>query len=392
MAIAPPDSTLAAIQTKVRRLTRSPSEAQLSDADLNNYINTFVVYDFPEHLRTFQLRQPFSFVCNPYQDVYPTDTLSFGNPPAANATLNDLWNFQNLYLTIHDPLYIAGYQQFYTQSREQFFAIYPMVNSIIATGFVGDGVTQTFSGVITTPNGQPILITQNLTNSIVSTLIKNNVLFSGVDINNNGLALIDVPVLDSVTGNPTVFGNLYIPGQEPSVGPLSTAPYTLVPNGAPNSLNFINYLTGQFTVTFPIAPQVENQVNAQVIPAVVGLPQAMLFYNNQFTLRPVPDQPYRVNFEVDARPVALLATNQSPQLEELWQYISYGSAKKIFEDRMDMESVALILPEFLAQQALCLRRTLVQLANERTATIYTEQTSEGFNTGGWGFGGGGGSF
>ena len=44
-------STLAQIQTKVRRLTRSISEQQLSTTELNNYINTSVLYDFPEHLR-----------------------------------------------------------------------------------------------------------------------------------------------------------------------------------------------------------------------------------------------------------------------------------------------------------------------------------------------------
>jgi len=45
-----PSSTLETIKIKVRRLTRSPSEAQLSDADLNQYINTFLIYDLPEHL------------------------------------------------------------------------------------------------------------------------------------------------------------------------------------------------------------------------------------------------------------------------------------------------------------------------------------------------------
>ena len=384
MSVIP--ATLLNIQQKVRRLTRSPSTAQLSDNDLNDYINTFVVYDFPEHLRTFNLRIPFTFVCNPFQDVYSTDIASFGG--ASQAANNELYNFQNLYLTLHEPLYIAGYQQFYSQSPEQFFAIYPQVNSIIATGFVGDGVTTTFSGVITTPNGAPLLINNNLTNQNVAAFLKRNVLFSGVDINNNGLALIDVPVLDSVSGNPTVFGNLYTPGFEPAVGPLSAAPYTLVPNGAPNSLNYINYLTGAFTVTFPIAPKANNQVNAQVIPSPVGLPQAMLFFDNQFTLRPVPDQPYRVNFEVYARPVALLSTGQSPTLDEYWQFISYGAARKIFQDRMDMESVVLIEPEFRAQEALCLRRTLVQLANQRVATIYTEQTHYGPNAAGWGWGGG----
>ena len=73
----PPTNTLQTIQQKVRRLTRTPSTAQLSDDDINQYINTFVVYDFPEHLRMFNLRTQFTFYANPYQDVYPTDEISF---------------------------------------------------------------------------------------------------------------------------------------------------------------------------------------------------------------------------------------------------------------------------------------------------------------------------
>ena len=100
--------TLTQIQTKVRRLTRSPSTAQLTDADLNNYINTFVVYDFPENLRTFNLSTEFSFYTNPGQDVYNTDIASFGGP--GGAINNPLYNFQNKYLTVHDPIYIAGFR------------------------------------------------------------------------------------------------------------------------------------------------------------------------------------------------------------------------------------------------------------------------------------------
>ena len=77
MPINPPGNTLQDIQIKVRRLTRSPSSAQLSDDDLNNYINTFVVYDFPEHLRMFNLRTTFTFICNAFQDEYNTDTVLF---------------------------------------------------------------------------------------------------------------------------------------------------------------------------------------------------------------------------------------------------------------------------------------------------------------------------
>src|SRR5437868_15459227 len=124
----PPGDTLQAIQQKVRRLTRNPSEAQLTTDDLNNYINTFIVYDFPEHLRTFNLRGQFTFTCNPFQDVYPTNIASFGGASAASD--NPLYDFQNSYITVHPPVYIAGYNSFYSQSPQQFFGIYPLTNSI----------------------------------------------------------------------------------------------------------------------------------------------------------------------------------------------------------------------------------------------------------------------
>ena len=385
MAINPPQSTLQAIQNKVRRITRSPSQNQLTDEDLQNYINTFVVYDFPEHLRMFNLRTTFNFWANPFQDVYPTDIASFGN--ATNPQQNPLYNFQNTYLSVHDPLYIAGFQGFWSQSREQFYGIYPITNSISSIGPTGDGATTTYSGVVVNQGSFSSIPPNNFAQS--ACFLKDNVLFSSVDINSNGLSLVDVPCLDGTTGNPTVWANLYTPGNEPSSPPLITAynPAPALPTGVdPN--NYFNYVTGAYTITFPIAPLSGQLINSQTVPVIVSLPQALLYYDNQIILRPVPDQPYQVNFEAYVRPTYLMDTSQSPQLEEQWQFISYGAAKKIFEDRMDMDSVALIMPEYKKQETLCLRRTIVQYTNERTATIYTEQTAYGSGQGGWGSWGG----
>jgi len=377
-----PDSTLAAIEKKVRRLTRSPSTAQLTDLDLQDYINTFVVYDFPEHLRTFNLRKTFTFYTNPYQDSYPTDELSFGNP-ALNPTIlnNPLYNFQNNYISVHPPVYVAGYQTLYTQSREQFFGYYPKVNSIASTGFNGDGITTLFTGVINTQGA----IIPNTFNQIVG-LLQRNVLFDSADTNLNGLSLVDIPVINATTGNPTVLGNLY----DPSSGAYKTA--LLSPPTTPFTAPFapgtgvINYATGAYTINFTAAPGPNLPINSQTVPQVLGLPQAVLYYANTFVVRPLPDQVYSVNIEVYQRPVSLLQQGQSPELEEYWQYIAYGAAKKILEDRMDLESVALLMPEFKKQECLVLRRTIVQYTNERTATIYTEQTTP--TTGGFGWGGG----
>lgn len=324
-------STLAQIRTKVRRLTRSPSTAQLTDQNIDDYVNTFVLYDFPEHLRLFSLRTTFTFYAQPYIDTYSTNSTTATDP---------LYNFKNKYITVHPPIYIAGYNSLYSQSREQFFGIYPMTNSIASIGTTGDGVTTAFAGTL---SNIPIL--------------RNNVLFDSVNTANAGLSLID----DGA-------GNLVVPNTTVNVGT-------------------INYVTGAYTFTFPSAPASGAAINSQTVPYVPSLPQALLFYNDTFTLRPVPDQPYRINMEVYQRPTELLsvATN-IPELSEWWQYIAYGASKKVFEDRMDLESVQLIMPEFMKQQTLIQRRTIVQYTNERTATIYTDQ---GLGTGnGWGQGGG----
>ena len=108
------DSSLAAIQDKVRRITRSPSEAYLTDAQLNQYINTFVLYDFPSEIRLFNLRQVFTFYTDPYVDTYSTNTVD---------TLSPLYNFKNKYISVHPPLFMAGVQCFYTNGGIFFTAI-----------------------------------------------------------------------------------------------------------------------------------------------------------------------------------------------------------------------------------------------------------------------------
>lgn len=370
MPVAAPDSTLQAIQNKVRRLTRSPSTAQLTDADLQNYINTFIVYDFPEHLRTFNFRTQFTFYTNPFQDEYHTDEDSF-----AGATNNILYDFQNKYLTVHPPFFVAGYQSFYSQSPEQFYGIYPKLNSIISTAFTGDGITTTFSGVV---NTQQTILSPNFQQNIA--LLQRQVLFESASSSFLGLALVDVPLVDPTTGNNFAQGNLYDPNSAAYQAALLSPPTAL------DLTNYIDYSTGAYTITFPSAPGTDIPINSQVVPVGLSQPRAILFYANKFIIRPVPDQVYRVNFEVYQRPTQFLETSSEPQLKEYWQYIALGTSIKVLQDRMDMESVQMLIPEFRLQQNLCNRRTIVQYTNERTATIY--EGSSGLSGSGWGWGSG----
>jgi len=351
-----PYSTLQNIYTKVRRLTRSPSTDQLSDNDLNDYINNFVLYDLPEHLRLFNIRKVIEFWTQANVGVLSTVNLPITDP---------LYDFKNKYITIHEPVYVAGFRRYFTQSREQFYGIYPQIESIqqFAVGTGGDSV---YTGFV---SGFPVQ--------------QYSCYFNSVDSNNNTIVMKDVPCLQDPTTNATTlssnFGNLVPPTNDP-------VPALLDPN------NYINYLTGQFVVTFLYpngnlaAPGPGASVNSQTVPYAAAVPQAVMYYDDKFFFRPIPDQAYKVTFEVYVRPTEMLSTNtaQHPELDQWWQYISYGAAIKVFQDRMDMDSVAMLMPEFKNQQNLVQRCTIVQLTNQRTSTIFTEGSGN-YPYGGWGF-------
>lgn len=342
------DSTLTAIRTKVRRLTRSPNLSQLSNEQLDEYINTFILYDFPEHLRLFSLRTTLQFYTQPGVDVYDTNTTVATDP---------LYNFKNKYIAVHPPVFMAGIQSFYTQWRDVFYGYWPQTNTIMDTLLRGDGTNGPFNSQILPPASNVQFIpTQPF-------ILQRSVNINCVDTNGTAMVMVDVPI-NNLIGNLTQ-------ANVPLVPPFDTIQ-------DPN--NYIDYVTGEYVVTFPSNTEVSKPIYFEGILYQPGKPVGMLYYDSKFTIRPVPDKVYSVQLEVDVRPTELIATNQSPDLEQWWQYIAYGASKKVFEDRMDMESVQLLMPEFKTQERLVLRSTLTQQANERTVTIYSQGKQRGF---GW---------
>ncbi len=184
------------------------------------------------------------------------------------------------------------------------------------------------------------------------------------------MIMVDIPISNTI-GNLTQADAPLVP------------PYDVIQDPA----NYINYVTGEFVITFPASTQNMATVWFEGILYQPGKSIGVLYYDSKFTIRPVPDKTYGVQIEADIRPTELIASTDVPQLEQWWQYIAYGASKKIFEDRMDMDSVQLIMPEFKVQERLVLRTTLTQQANERTVTIYTQ--GKNFDIGGGWFGGGG---
>jgi len=316
-------STLTQIRTKVRRLTRSPSTSQLTDQQIDDYVNTFVLYDFPE----FTVDNKLVFFLMPNVDQYTTNEINETDP---------LFNFKNVYLSVQKPVYVAGEEIDLTQSREPFFRQYPQ-NERQGRIATGDGATTLYTGTL---SRKPVLA--------------RSVSFTSIDADGNGIVVTDVPRTDPTSGVIITTGDLVVPDSTVSVGT-------------------INYLTGGYSFTFPAAPASGVRVYAQTFQYTTAKPRAVLFEDRVFTFRPVPDRSYRVEIDAYKRPTELLNSTDEPDIAQWWQYIAYGASKKAFEDRMDIESVKAISMEFMRQRSLVLQRLVVQQTEERTATIYTER-------------------
>lgn len=306
-------STLEKIRIKVRRVTRSPSSSKITDDQIDDYVNNFVLYDFPQTIKTDYLLTTFSFYTSPNIDRYP-----------ANAIVGDpLNNMNNIYTAIYPPIYIDGNRANFYQLAESFYNANPKVLTTNSIG-TGDGATVLFAGTL---DDVPIL--------------RNEVLFSSIDLNDARLSIYD-------DGDGNLAGDITGAGT-------------------------IDYLTGVYTFSFSSAPKNTEDVEARTYPYVAGTPTEMLYFNGEFRLRPVPDKPYKVEVTADKRPTALIADSSIPEFAQWWQYIALGASKKIFEDRMEMESVNLITPELENQEALILRRTSNQRSTLRTPSIYMNQ-------------------
>ncbi len=338
------DFSLASMRIEVRRLARVLTTAQVSDSDIDDAINRGLTLDLPSELKLFNLRRTFTFYTQPNIDTYTNNNVDADEP---------LYDFNDLILQSSDPIYIAGYPSTFCQSRQEFYNYWPIVQirQIIA---VGDGTTTNFDGVLPQI---PVL--------------QNQVQFTSIDANGLGTGLTAYAVLGG-NGIQTQDGNLYDIN-----GPIDMAPTVI------NPINTINFVTGVYSITFSTPPAANQNIYVLAVQYAPARPQAVLFFDQTFTVRPIPDGVYPVIIECQVRPSALIEDDDVPELQQWFEYICYLGARKICQYRNDLDTVALLEPEFRRQEDMVLRRTLVQQGDKRAATIYSSQSGLTGSFGPW---------
>ncbi len=340
---------LSNIREAVRQYTRSPSEAQLSTQQLDDFINMALLYDFPSDLRLFSLRTTLNFYTQPGVDTYQTNTTD---------PLDPLYNFKNKYITIHPQVFMAGVPASFTQYRDVFYGQWPQTNAVVNTGLAGNGTQGPFTGIVNTA------AQNNLPTGLSSPrILQKSVIFTALDTNATAMVLVDYPVSNTT-------GALGLPGQ----------PQTL-----PSPYGQIDYWTGNYTLNFPnptanSSNAIPDPITVEYVPYVAGKPIAMLYFNNIMTIRPVPNMAYLVQLEADIRPTELVSSTDTPDIDQWMEYIALGASLRILARRVDTETYAQLEPLWKNEQNRVNRTSLMQTANMRTQTIYTVGRS---NTWGW---------
>lgn len=349
-------ATLQDIILKVRRLTGSATNYQLTDAQIIDYINSFYLYDFPAAFRSLKLKDIYTFNTVQGVDTYPFD--------------------YNHWSTVQSPVYcekrlIQLYTNlftFYNQSYNWQF------EENLTTGSGGVGP---YSGIL---NNTPILRSYNNNPAVTTPLNPTTIFPAGTPVSfpQSNISRVQNILITANTATGTL--NVTDDGAGNLIG---------------NGTGTIDYQTGAITVTFSSGVPAGNNINVQYNPFQPNLPLSICFVQNQFILRPVPDKGYTIQVTAYRLPSQVLLGSMDPdvpdyagvpELLEWWETLAFGAAKKIYEDRLDPDGIALMDKGLSERYAANEARTYAQLGTQQIATIFTDQLNQNYGNYGITFG------
>lgn len=384
------------IITYVRRLIKSPSNTQITDALIIDYINRFWLMDMDARVQLFDFKTTYQFQTIPGIDQYNMPMYNVQVEPGAQ----NITSFP-VYQQFRSPVFVNGIQcPFYTDENS-FYNLWPQYTQALAQAGTGNGTSGPYklsvpffpaipghldiTGIIATTGGNtPIqdplfkdnfpVIVDPITGptkfiSIPSTSFYPGVYLTYTDDNGNNVTLADSGVFLKSATKGNLYGLLMQPGNPPFG---NTVLGTGVGGDYSITQNTINYNTGQINVTFPNNVPAGTPIQAQCFFYESGIPRALLFWNNCMTLRPPPNTQYLVSVEAYLTPAAFLTTSQALPFAYMSEYVSRGAARKILSDTGDWEQFQSYEPLFIEQERLVWKRSQREFTAVRTATIFSE--------------------
>ena len=360
ISTSPTQPLLTDVILYVRRILKQPNQQDISDVTICDYLNRFYCYDVPARIQTFELKTQYSLELTPNVDQYNAPITYL--PSGINNTVVPTYN------SFIMPAFVDGYPIIMQQSHNQWNSLFPnrMMNQYAQNGTNSAGPysfsTASFP-IVQGHRDQNIQPVGNNTNprGALEGLLTSSVYITATDVNGLQNVIQDDP-FSSVAGA-LIQSNPLTPGVAPVV------------------VGLINYLTGQVSITnfLNVIPST-SAINYQIIPYTPGRPQGVLFYNNIFSFRPIPDKPYLFQIDAYYNPAAFLNTTDAIPYRFMAEYLARGTATKILQDYGDVEQLALYEPMLRQQENFVLRKTYRQNSNIRVPTIFQGRAGNSQNS------------
>lgn len=291
---------LSDIITYIRRIIKSPSNAQISDALIIDYINRFWIMDVDARIQVFDLKTKYQFVTQPGVDQYNMPLYNFQSETPGSANSQDI-SFYPVYQGFISPAYINGIQVPIQSQQTSFFNIWPNIVQQLPVVATGNGTagpyTFTFpivanfntppnpplngvlrghvdiKGITATGVNQDPPFGSTINTAIPNTSIDSKVWITSIDANGNNVVVVDSgQFLQIGASNMANEGLLMAKGSAPygnsalPLGYLLSFPIT----GATQALQCVLTCTSTFTVGQQIT-----------ITGIVGMTQ---LNNNTYTV------------------------------------------------------------------------------------------------------------
>ncbi len=359
-----------------REVSGQPSSDQITDAQIITRFNDYFVLVMPFELKEQIQLKFYDFKVFPGVNVYPFSGSFLTDQPGAYVDGNPLIFYQ-------DPdIFYQDFPQQYTSENVatgdgtttffQFGLQNPPI--IIGTTYVTDGI-QVLSDTVSQEASQTLAIGSGASN-YSGTLFAFPIVAGTLSIT-DGVETFADNGAGLLTGNQGGTGTInYSTGvwnitfNTAVVSGTAIVATYIVENGigvlTGNGMGSINYSTGAVSILFTNPPPSSATIYAKYQGYQANRPQGILFFQNQFTFMPIPDQVYQIRMQGYIQPDFFVLLSDQPTLQEWGPLIVYGAALDSYSRQGDIDNYNRYFPIFKRYENIALARTVQQFQAEQS--------------------------
>lgn len=197
---------LSDVITYVRRLLKQPSQAQITDALIIDYINRFVIMDIDARIQLFDYKTTYEFLTSPGVDRYNMPLYDLQVEPGG------LIYSYPVYQGFEGPVFINGIECSFSTQRETFNNIYPNYVQTVVQAGTGNGTSGPYT--LTLP------FTSQFSNTVSfpysSGIIRGHVDITGIIAEINAIGANQDPPIDT-TGDGALIPIIPVTSVSPAV-------------------------------------------------------------------------------------------------------------------------------------------------------------------------------